>query len=299
MLVFIVMLTIWGNTVYAQDTLTVERIDPIKYYGKRLLLPTVTTEDELYDRLGYALSQGADYVKIAPNDGKPLKIAPLKKTYSKAEQLRKTYDATLTLKSENGYLSSKSLGKDAKITVSTYVAAYRYNDKIAKQRIKSNKKATELYKYCKAVLQQYIKPENSDATNLSLIRNYVIARIEYERIAEEKNDDDYSAYGALVEGKSVCAGYSRAFCLLMRMSGYKCWIVAGTAPPDSKGKRTGHSWNAYRINGKLYFTDCTWADGGLEQKDRYNGMMYTFEEMEQMGYEFFLSEEDVEKLCKY
>lgn len=278
------------------STPKVERVEPVEYSGKRLLLETITSGDDLYDRVGYALSQGADSIKIKPKTWERVQASSFYTSTNKLEQLRKTYDATVTFNDENVYLSSKSLGKDTNITVTTYVAAYRNKDSLSLKRIAANKKANTLYNYCIAVIEKYVKPTNSDLDNISLLRNYVIARVTYDKTKERENTSN--AYGALIEGTSICAGYSRAYCLLMRMAGYKCWVVAGTAPPQD-GVATGHSWNAYRVDGKLYFTDCTWADGGDKPKKKREGLLYTYQDMEKQGYKFYLTEEEVEKLCKY
>ena len=81
-----------------------------------------------------------------------------------------------------------------------------------------------------------------------------------DRNTYEYGDNCYTAYGALVDGNSVCDGYAKAFqCLLMR-TGIQSFRVVGY------GNGGSHAWNYVRIDGKYYQTDSTWNDGG----DSYN-----------------------------
>ena len=78
-----------------------------------------------------------------------------------------------------------------------------------------------------------------------------------------------SAYGALVSGKAVCAGYARAYQHLMQAAGLYAWYVSGTSLDPVTGNAVGHAWNAVKIDGDWYYTDVTWDDQG----DR---IMYTY-----------------------
>lgn len=87
-------------------------------------------------------------------------------------------------------------------------------------------------------------------------------RILYERLIEE-NHYDYgtyhqTAYGALIEDKSVCAGYGRAYQLLLQTVGIPCLYVTGLA--DNGYETGGHAWNLVKLNGYWYYCDPTWDD---------------------------------------
>lgn len=64
--------------------------------------------------------------------------------------------------------------------------------------------------------------------------------------------DPYGSEGALVQGETVCQGYSRAFMLGMAKLGTPCKMV------DSDN----HAWNRVYINGSWYNVDVTWDDSG-------------------------------------
>lgn len=72
-----------------------------------------------------------------------------------------------------------------------------------------------------------------------------------------------SAYSALVNGKSVCAGYARAFQHLMQQLKIPCYYCTGYTGED-------HAWNIVNIDGIYYNADVTWADADTVLYDYFN-----------------------------
>ena len=64
----------------------------------------------------------------------------------------------------------------------------------------------------------------------------------------------HTAYGALVNGRAVCDGYTQAFQYLLQSVGIQSFMVTGT------GKGGNHAWNIVRIDGRYYNVDLTWDD---------------------------------------
>lgn len=64
-----------------------------------------------------------------------------------------------------------------------------------------------------------------------------------------------SAYSALVNGKTVCAGYARAFQYLMQQLGIPCFYCRGYSGEN-------HAWNIVELYGDYYNVDLTWDDSG-------------------------------------
>ncbi len=63
-----------------------------------------------------------------------------------------------------------------------------------------------------------------------------------------------TVYGALINKKAHCEGYSRAFKLLCNKVGIGCDMVCGT----SEGE--GHMWNLVNLDGIYSYVDVTWND---------------------------------------
>ena len=77
-------------------------------------------------------------------------------------------------------------------------------------------------------------------------------------------NDNWTAYGILVNKYGVCESYSEAFQTLCAYVGIKCTGVVGTAGG-------GHKWNAVELDGEWYMCDVTFDDPiGGEQGAAYH-----------------------------
>ncbi len=66
--------------------------------------------------------------------------------------------------------------------------------------------------------------------------------------------EEFTSYGALVNGSAVCEGYAHAMCLLLNKVGLDCYYANGY------GENAPHMWNTVKINGEWYHLDATWDD---------------------------------------
>ena len=70
-----------------------------------------------------------------------------------------------------------------------------------------------------------------------------------------------TAYGALVAGKAVCAGYASAYQILCHNAGIECWKINGNSVNPSTGESIGHAWNLVWMDANTcVYTDVTWDD---------------------------------------
>lgn len=72
-----------------------------------------------------------------------------------------------------------------------------------------------------------------------------------------------SAYSALVSGRSVCAGYARAFQYLMMELDIPCYYCTGYSGED-------HAWNIVKLDDGYYNVDVTWDDTKPSTYDYFN-----------------------------
>lgn len=84
------------------------------------------------------------------------------------------------------------------------------------------------------------------------VHDYIIDTTQYDL----KNSDCYNAFGCLVQNKAVCAGYTKAFMLVMNRLGYECGYASGF----SKKSGEPHGWNYILLDGEYYFIDVTGDD---------------------------------------
>ena len=72
----------------------------------------------------------------------------------------------------------------------------------------------------------------------------------------------HDAYGALVEGRSVCEGYAEALQYLLQRVGIQSFLIIGYSYNPETEEFEGHEWNVVKIDGKYYHVDLTWDDQG-------------------------------------
>lgn len=114
----------------------------------------------------------------------------------------------------------------------------------------------ELEKVCNDVISSLSNPDDEWQTELE-IHDYIVGNCEYMLV---ENDHNYSsAYGALVNGKAACEGYSKAAKLLLDRAGIENAVLSGISKGED-GVSGAHMWNAVKINGDYYYLDCTWND---------------------------------------
>ncbi len=68
-----------------------------------------------------------------------------------------------------------------------------------------------------------------------------------------------NAMGVFLENKAKCAGYSKAFKVLLDRFGIECVLISGTATNSSQ-ETDSHMWTAVKIGGSWCYTDPTWDD---------------------------------------
>lgn len=107
-------------------------------------------------------------------------------------------------------------------------------------------------------------PKDADSYEKELwLNDRLVESCEYDEDAaahEEVIANEQNAYGALVDGRAVCEGYSRAFQLLCSEMGITCVSVNGTAEDESDDGDGNHIWNAVQLDGSWYYVDVTWND---------------------------------------
>lgn len=81
------------------------------------------------------------------------------------------------------------------------------------------------------------------------VHNRLLEQVEYQSGAPMSQ----SAYSAMVNGKTVCAGYARAFQYLMQQLGIPCYYCTGYSGEN-------HAWNIIYLYGEYYNVDLTWDD---------------------------------------
>lgn len=96
----------------------------------------------------------------------------------------------------------------------------------------------------------------SDMAKIKYVHDYLCLSVDYDYEALKLNNYGgklQTAYSAIVEYKTVCAGYSRAFAYYMQQLRIPCTVLYGS----------GHAWNMIEIYNDFYQMDVTWNDGNM------------------------------------
>lgn len=109
---------------------------------------------------------------------------------------------------------------------------------------------------------------DSDYDKALFVHDYIVLNCEYDvntyyYSLYASNDTPivthaYDCYGCLVEHTAVCAGYSKAYKLILNRLGIECDVVTGEGY-NSMGNGA-HAWNRVTIDGEQYYVDVTWDD---------------------------------------
>lgn len=111
------------------------------------------------------------------------------------------------------------------------------------------------------ILKTVIKSSMNDYEKELALHDYLIKNIVYDYDSlslQNPPSEIYSAYGALINKKSVCSGYANAMKMLLDKCDIECLIVTGDSKIPYKDLSVGHAWNIVKINNKFYHLDVTW-----------------------------------------
>lgn len=99
-----------------------------------------------------------------------------------------------------------------------------------------------------------VKSGMSSLETAMALHDYLIERTAYTYSSNE-NSRVYNAYGALVDGKAVCQGYTLAYNHLLKKKKISTKFVPS--------KSLNHAWSLVYINKNWYHVDVTWDDADI------------------------------------
>lgn len=153
------------------------------------------------------------------------------------------YDHPYVFWLANEYQYSVS-GSQSKIQLYSYVSP----DKCVEMQTELNEKLDQIVNYIPSGLTE-LKRELAVCKILESI-------CVYDNAAAENTDmwQSYTVYGAFMNGKAVCEGYSKSAQLLLSYMGMECCLINGNADGSL------HMWNLVKVDEKWYHLDVTWID---------------------------------------
>ena len=129
----------------------------------------------------------------------------------------------------------------------------------------------------------YISEGMSDFEKEMQIIQYMVENIEYtydNYVAGTIPDISYTAEGALVKGRAVCDGYSKAFMEMAKACGPEAKRITGGAgacyESDGLLGNINHAWNKVKLDGQWYHVDVTWEDPVSENSYGFGNLRGTY-----------------------
>ncbi|MDY2627619.1 MAG: transglutaminase domain-containing protein [Lachnospiraceae bacterium] len=97
----------------------------------------------------------------------------------------------------------------------------------------------------------------SDYTKIKSIYDYICENVTYDyaNLEDDEYKIKYTAYGALIDGTSVCQGYAILFYRLALEEDVDARLISG------KGNGGAHGWNIVQLRDRYYNVDSTWDAG--------------------------------------
>jgi len=116
-----------------------------------------------------------------------------------------------------------------------------------------------------------------------LQRNVVYDYDEYasnvRRNAKAKFPDAHNAYGALVNHKAVCDGFSSAYAIIAKSFVFRCMLAEGKSSFESSGK-VNHAWNIVEFENQFYHIDSTWDTNAYAVSKKYSYIYFGLDDDE-------------------
>lgn len=119
----------------------------------------------------------------------------------------------------------------------------------------------EVSQRVKTVLEQLDMSNDGEYEKVRKIFDYIVnnVRYDYDHLTDSAYLLQYTAYAALIQGKSVCQGYAMLFYLMTHEMGIQSRIITGRANGGE------HAWNIVKIGNQYYCVDATFASTSYNQ----------------------------------
>lgn len=141
----------------------------------------------------------------------------------------------------------------------------------------SAEQTAEVDRMTSQALRSVVSTGMNDHEKVKAIHDWVVGRVEYDTSLRS-----YTAYEALLTGKTVCQGYALLIQHMLAKAGIVSRIVEGTV---SSGD---HAWNLVKLDGRWYHLDATWDDAAPPVKTEQGGEAKESAELTASRYRYYM-----------
>ncbi len=179
-------------------------------------------------------------------------------------------DAVCTDRPDIFYYAGYSIGGGYLYSNGNYIQSITYNVGVYDETIYTANNLPSYYKALMTEVDRLISSNTFDLSNrynfIKSVHDYLAQTIYYPDLTtSDYVMSAHDAYGALIEGRAVCQGYSDAVKLICDRYSIPAVCISGTSGD------AGHMWNGIQMDdGIWYLMDLTWDD------QENNGTYYDF-----------------------
>ena len=136
-----------------------------------------------------------------------------------------------------------------------------------------SEKDKEIYDAAVKAVSEFYREGMSGEETVIAAHDWIVTNATYDEKMllpiPKQSEDAENPYGLLINGQSVCMGYTTTFKMFMDMLGVECIIVRGS----SEGEE--HAWNQVKLGDNWYHVDVTWDDFVEDEPNRPPFHIYT------------------------
>lgn len=143
-------------------------------------------------------------------------------------------------------------------------------------RTQAKKHEDKLKKALEDAVWEIDKKAKNDKEILQGISEYLQCNVIYDKDesrhamrGRSKYPESHNAYGALINHKAVCDGFSSAYALIAQYFGFRCMVVDGKSSYQ-RNTKVEHAWNIIEFEGEFYHIDATWDTNTYEAIKTYS-----------------------------
>lgn len=280
---FIIILIIAGIYLYNNSTITNKIINMANKYtndlkdfissGKLISDKDLNSlKDSNIDYSTYSVNiETSPYYSMLDENEKDL----YKQIYANADNLKKTFVPKQNITKnelEETIIAVYNDSPELFWIDTSYSYKYLISGKIAQVTLNYNSTADDiesskyLFNQATNIIINEANNYNNNYDKEKFVHDYILEK----NIYDINNKLNQSAYSALVNGKTVCAGYSRAFQYIMNKLNITTYYVTGKSQGES------HAWNIVKLGNGYYNIDLTWDDGKIITYNYFNKTDYEF-----------------------
>lgn len=116
----------------------------------------------------------------------------------------------------------------------------------------------EIYDAAVTGINAFYRDGMSETEIILAAHDYITTLCTYDvddlALIPKRSENSESPYGALINKRAICMGYTTTFQMFMDMLGVESIIVRGEAEDEE------HAWNMVHVGESWYHVDCTWDD---------------------------------------